>query len=155
MRHRRDRLARARLADDREHLAAAHVEADAVDRLHHAVVGVERRVQVAHRQQHLAVGRGWAPARRSRRRRLQAHRFSFGSKASRRPSPTKQEGQHGQKIAAAREEQQVRIAGQAGPRSRLTIRPHAGVGACGPTPRNDSAASARIAAADRQACRTR
>ncbi len=36
-----DRLARAALADDAQHLAARHVEVDAVDGLHHALVGLE------------------------------------------------------------------------------------------------------------------
>ena len=38
---RADALARTGLADDAEHLVREHVVADAVDRLEHAVVGLE------------------------------------------------------------------------------------------------------------------
>ena len=46
-RHRRDALARARLADDPEHLAALELEADAVDGLDDAVLGRELDLQVS------------------------------------------------------------------------------------------------------------
>src|SRR5207244_8737061 len=64
-------LAAARLAHDAEGLARIEVEADAVDRLHHAVVGEELRLQVLDLEDRLA------------------QRFCLGSRASRRPSPRK------------------------------------------------------------------
>jgi hypothetical protein len=59
-RHGRDGLSRARLADDGEHLAAVHVERHAVDRAHHALIGVEHGPKIAHREQRSVVfaGRG-------------------------------------------------------------------------------------------------
>jgi hypothetical protein len=60
-RHGRDRLAGARFAHDREHLAPRHIEGHSVYGLHPAVVGLETGVQVAQRQQHLFAG-GHRPA---------------------------------------------------------------------------------------------
>ena len=69
---------------------------------------------------------------------------SFGSSASRRPSPTKHEREHGEEDRQAREEEQVRRVGEVAACPRRPSGPTPGVGSCGPTPRNDSAASARI-----------
>ena len=74
-RHRRDRLARARLPHDAERLAREDVEADVVDRVHDAVVGREVDREVAHRQDGLVA--------------VSVHSCDCGSKASRRPSPRK------------------------------------------------------------------
>jgi hypothetical protein len=49
----RHALARARLADDAERLAAVHAIGDAVDRLDHAVGGVEVDLQVADLEERL------------------------------------------------------------------------------------------------------
>ena len=69
-----DALARARLADEAEHLALAHAEVDTVDRLHDAVAGEEPRAQAGDlEQRRVAVG----------------HLLSLGSRASRRPSPSR------------------------------------------------------------------
>ena len=57
-RHRGDALARARLADDAERLVLVDVEAQVVDRVDHAVVGVEVHPQVAHLQQRPVPGVG-------------------------------------------------------------------------------------------------
>ena len=120
-RHRGDRLAGARLADDREHLAAVHVEAHAVDGVDDTVVGGELGVEVADREQELAgAGRG------------QGH-FSFGSRASRRPSPMKTKARTVMKIARP-----GKISMWGATEMTLlpsdTIRPHDGVGYTGPTP---------------------
>src|SRR2546423_6703376 len=64
-------LAAAGFAHDAEGLARIEVEADAVDRLHHAIVGEELRLQVLDLEHRLA------------------QRFCLGSRASRRPSPRK------------------------------------------------------------------
>ena len=53
-REHRDRLARARLADDAEHLARGDVEIDAPHRVDRTVLGVERDVQVADLEDRLA-----------------------------------------------------------------------------------------------------
>ena len=62
-RHSSHRLARARLAHDREHLARADVERHAIDRLHTPVVGVEAGPQVTQRQQDLLARRHRSPRR--------------------------------------------------------------------------------------------
>ena len=72
-REHRDALARARLADEPEHLAPADAEVDAVDRLHDAVGREEPRPQAGDLQER--------PAR--------PHLLSLGSRASRRPSPSR------------------------------------------------------------------
>src|SRR5207244_5039301 len=64
-------LAAARLAHDAEGFARIEVEADTVDRPHHAVVGEKLRLQVLDLEDGLA------------------HRFCLGSRASRKPSPRK------------------------------------------------------------------
>src|SRR5262249_30880390 len=72
-RQRRDALAAARLADDRERFSRFDTEAHAVDRAHHAVARVKVRLQVVDVQQrHRHI-------RRARR----------GSSASRNPSPSR------------------------------------------------------------------
>ena len=70
-RERRDGLARARLADDAERLAAVEGEADAVDGLDHAGVREEVRREILDLEQ--ALGHGYS--------------LSLGSVASRRPLP--------------------------------------------------------------------
>ena len=129
--HRRHRLAGARLADDREHLAADDVEADTRRR-----PGLRRRrcrsgpVQVADRQHMLSFGD------------VTAH-FSFGSSASRRPSPTNMKASTVRKIAmpgknsrcGAFARSPLPSADHQAPRRGRLLRAD---------PRNDSAASARI-----------
>ena len=55
-RQRRDRLARARLADDPERAPGAQLVADPVDRVHQAVLGGELHAQVLDAQQRIARG---------------------------------------------------------------------------------------------------
>ena len=126
-----------------EHLAAADVEADAVDGLDHAGVGAERRVQVAHRQQDLALGAA-APARRSARLRRRGSPLELRVEGVAQAVTDEHEGQHGQEDG--RRPGRTTGAGRwpGRPCPRRPSAPTPGSGACGPTPRNDSAASARI-----------
>ena len=70
-----DGFAGAGLADNAENFAGVQVKRHAVDGLYLAGVGAERCVQVLHAQKILFTHT--------------AHLFSFGSNASRRPSPSK------------------------------------------------------------------
>ncbi len=104
-RHGRHRLARAGLADDAQRFSGSHLPAHAVDRLHHTVVGVEMHPEVFDGKQRFGVGlsrrapRGLGDVGRigctvsagAFPDWLRAHHTyrSFGSRASRRPSPTK------------------------------------------------------------------
>ena len=78
-RQRRDALAAARLADDRQRLAGRDRERHAVDRAHDAVAREEMRLEVVDLEQR-AAGRGCIGHIR---------RASRGSSASRRPSPSR------------------------------------------------------------------
>ena len=69
--HRGDRLAAAGFADDAQRLTAPDRQIDAVDRPHHAVIGLEMRLEPANFEQRFAHGQ------MTRR----------GSSASRNPSP--------------------------------------------------------------------
>ena len=77
-REHRHRLARARLADDAEHLARGHVEVDAPHRVHRSVLGAERHAEAADLQDGLAA----APVRRIDVRDVRVfHRISVTSSA--------------------------------------------------------------------------
>ena len=100
-RHRGDALARARLADDPQHLSALQLEADAVDGLHGSVLGRELDLQVIHFDQ--AFGHQW-PCR--------LHRRMPGSRA---PSDARTQGALGLVCPSATEDAAARsvIAGRA------------------------------------------
>ncbi len=84
-REERDRLPRPGLADHAERLVLPDRQGDAVDRLHHPVVGIEPDDEVADLQE-----RGRHARRRFRRvRPVASTRWPPGSKASRSPSPRK------------------------------------------------------------------
>ena len=93
-RHGRDRLPRARFADQRHRLAAVDVEPDAVDRLDDMVLHAEVHAQIAHLHQPALVESG-RPTRGAdaggggRVHRLRALRRSRGSRVSRSPSPSR------------------------------------------------------------------
>ena len=93
-RARRDGLAAARFADHAQRLAAVDAQVDAVDRVHHAVVGLEVGLQAADVEQAV--------------RPLTPQITLRGSSASRRPSPMKLIDSTVRKIARAGKQRPVR-----------------------------------------------
>src|SRR5205814_1196971 len=87
-----DGLAAARLPDDAESFAAVNGEVDAVNGMHHAVLGREMRLQSAYLEKVLAGTISGAV--------LQCHITLRGSSASRSPSPIKLIVSTARKIAA-------------------------------------------------------
>src|SRR5262249_1969896 len=128
-----DALAAAGFADDAQRLAGKHVERDAVDRIGHALDGEEMGAQVADAEQR--IGHGSNPHMRRARR---------GSRRSRKPSPNRLT----ESTTRASATPGAKIVHGARPRkSRLwaIMLPQVGMSGGVPAPRNDSAASIKIA----------
>src|SRR5690606_30766042 len=123
----RDRLARSGLAHDRQHLALVHMQRDAVYSLERAADRVERNGKVLDfKQSH------------------DQDLFSFGSSASRSPSPIRLMASTVTRIARPGNVT-THHARMMNSRASASIVPHSGVGGCAPMPRKPRAAASRIA----------
>src|SRR5690606_29810185 len=125
-RQQRDALAGPGLADDAEHLARLDGEVEAVDGAKEAACRLELDGQIADFDQ----------------RRHQ--RFSFGSRASRNPSPARLKARTVIRMASPGKVT-THQALCTNSRALASMLPHSGVGGCAPRPRNPSAAASRIA----------
>src|SRR5262249_29632272 len=123
-----DALARAGLADEPHHLAAADAEVDTVDGLHDAVGSEEPRPQPGDLEQRLA------------------HLLSRGSRASRSPSPRRVKASTLMAIMMPGNSTRKKGVNTLF-RSAASIDPHSAVGGCTPKPRKDSAATSSTAVA--------
>src|SRR4029450_5033197 len=120
----------AGLTDDADDLAGIERNIDAVHGPERAAMGLEVDRQIADFEQ--------CHARRP------AQRFSFGSSASRKPSPSRLKASTVMRMARPGK---VTIQGALRKNSRASasIVPHSGVGAWAPRPRKPSAAASRMA----------
>ena len=128
-RHRRDALAGSRLADDPEHLARIELPADLGDGVNDSVLGLELDGEVVDGEDRLRHGL-----------------VAGGSSASRRPSPTKLTASAMTTITRPGNVTSHQAEKPETWPSAMSF-PSAGVGGWTPKPRNESAASMRIAAA--------
>src|SRR5690606_631004 len=122
-----DGFARAGFTDNGKHLSLVDMQRDAVDRLERSAHGIEGNGEVLDVQQ-------------SHGQDL----FSFGSSASRSPSPIRLMASTVTRIASPGNvtTHQARMMNS---RASASIVPHSGVGGCAPMPRKPRAAASRMA----------